>query len=160
MGISNIVKYNLETRAAALKSEKKSHQEIADTLSTESDQKITKSTVTRYFDANKTQTTQIIEKHEKLQSKIIDTEVETINRRLKSIDHLWNRIEYSGDLHEIAYATKVYNEAIDSLAKELGKFPVGQNGGVTINNINAMNLSEVPTELLLRWRDEAKCLRG
>lgn len=155
MGISNIVKYNLETRAKDLKANQKSHQEIAKILSDESDQKITKSTVTRYFEANKTKTAQLIEKREKLQSKIIDTEVETINRRLKSIDHLWYKIEDSEDLHEIAYATKVYNEAIDGLAKELGKYPVSQNG-VTINNINAMKLSDISTDQLRRFIDDAR----
>lgn len=144
MGISNIVKYNLETRAKDLKYNQKSHQEIADILSDESDQKITKSAVTRYFEANKTKNAQLIEKNEKLQSKIIETEVETINRRLKSIDHLWNKIQDSEDLHEIAYATKVYNESIDGVAKELGKFP---NPGIHIDNSKTENTLNVVLHL-------------
>lgn len=151
-----IVTLNLESRAQDLKAEGKSLNEIATILSNETKQHISKSNVYRYFEANESVKAATIEKRENLQSKIIETEVETINRRLKSIDHLWNKIEYSEDLHEIAYATKVYNEAIDSLAKELGKFPIGQNSGVTINNINAMKLSDIPTDQLRRFIDDAR----
>ncbi|MDD4429622.1 MAG: hypothetical protein PHG64_14710 [Paludibacter sp.] len=139
-----IVKLNLESRAQDLKTEGKSLNEIATILSTETKQHISKSNVYRYFESNESVKAIAIEKRESLQSKIIETEVETINRRLKSIDHLWNKIQASEDLHEIAYATKVYNESIDGVAKELGKFPTP---GIHIDNSKTENTVNVVLHL-------------
>lgn len=139
-----IVKYNLESRAIQLRGAGKPYDEISLILSDESKQKITKSTVFRYFETNTRAKEIISEKLDAAATQFIEAEVETINRRLKSIDHLWDKINESEDLHEISYATKVYNEAIDGLAKELGKFP---NTGINIDNSKTENTLNVVLHL-------------
>lgn len=158
MATNKIIKYDLETRAKELKGQQKTNEDIAKILSDESKNKITLSTVFRYFESNKRAMAQAIEKSDKLKSKVVEAEILTIERRVKRLDFLADKIEESECLHDIAYATKVYNEAVDSLAKELGRLSTNPN--VQINNINAMKIEDIPKEQIRGWMDEIRSLRA
>lgn len=158
MATNKIIKYDLETRAIALRGAEKTFEEIADILSKESKNKISLSTVFRFFESNDKAMAIAIEKNNKLSAKVAEVEISTIEDRQKIIKGLLSLASGALEDRDRVAAYKVATEAIDSLDKRIGKLT--NNQGVTINNINAMNLSDVPTELLLRWRDEAKCLRG
>jgi hypothetical protein len=144
MRINHIVKYNLESSARELKSQDKTFEEIASILSKNSNQKITTSCVFRYFKSNEFAINQVIETKEKLQVKVTKAEILTIERRIKRLDFLADRIDESEDLHEISYATKVYNELVDSLAKELGRLT---NIGINIDNSKTENSVNVVLHL-------------
>lgn len=152
---NNIVKYKLESRAKALKVKKKTYKEISEILSSESKQNITISTVFRYFDSNIEAVADIVQKKEHLQAKVAEVEINSINDWLddiKSISDLANSAWNAGDFRAAAMALKIKVDAREGVNKQLGRI----SNGVTVNNINAMKLSDVPTEILLRWRDEAK----
>jgi len=101
MRVNNIIKFNLETRAKELRWESKSMEDIACTLSEESGQQITKSTVFRYFESNDKIAAQLIEKNDKLKIKVIETEINTVEKRIEIIDSLLKIAEQAqecGDL--------------------------------------------------------------
>ena len=141
MRVNNIVKFNLETRAKELRWESKSMEDIACTLSDESGQTITKSTVYRYFESNDKIASQMIEKNDKLKIKVIETEINTIEKRIEIIDTLLKIAEQAqecGDLRAAVLALRAATEAQDSLDSRLGKLKVPSN----TNNINILNIQE------------------
>jgi len=158
MAINNIVKHELDLRAVKLREQGNTFEKIAEILTEESNNTITYSSVYRFFESYEKTKAVIIERQEPLKVKAIEVEISTIEDRLDIIKGLKKLAESALEDRDRVAAYRVATEAIDSLDKRIGKLT--NNPGVTINNINAMNLSEVPTELLLRWRDEAKCLRG
>jgi sugar-specific transcriptional regulator TrmB len=158
MAINNIVKHELDLRAVKLREQGNTFEKIAEILTEESNNTITYSSVYRFFESYEKTKAVIIERQEPLKVKAIEVEISTIEDRLDIIKGLKKLAESALEARDRVAAYRVATEAIDSLDKRIGKLT--NNPGVTINNINAMNLSEVPTELLLRWRDEAKCLRG
>ena len=141
MRVNNIVKFNLETRAKELRWENKSMEDIASTLSKESGQQITKSTVFRYFESNYKIAAQVIEKNDKLKVKVIETEINTIEKRIEIIDSLLKIAEQAqgcGDLRAAVLALRAATEAQDSLDSRLGKLKAPSN----TNNINILNIQE------------------
>ncbi|HZK88151.1 MAG TPA: hypothetical protein VFC27_03270 [Anaerovoracaceae bacterium] len=111
MRVNNIIKFNLETRAKELRWESKSMEDIACTLSEESGQTITKSTVYRYFESNDKIASQMIEKNDKLKIKVIETEINTIEKRIEIIDTLLKIAEQAqecGDLRVAVFLTSCY----------------------------------------------------
>lgn len=147
MTINKIVQLCLESRAKELKESGKSLDDIAIILSKESKQKITKSSLFRYFESNKIIVSQAVEKQDKLKAAVAEVEISTIAQRQEVINGLLELARYAVNEHARVQAYKVANEALDSLDKRLGKL---SGTGVTINNINAVKLSEIPTEQLLR----------
>jgi multidrug efflux pump subunit AcrA (membrane-fusion protein) len=141
MRINNVVKFNLESRAKELKWQGKSLGEIADTLSDESGQVITRSAAYRYFESNDKIAAQMVEKNDKLKIKIVETEINTISKRLEIIDGLLKIAEQaqeSGDLRAAILALRAATEAQDSLDNRLGKLKTSSN----TNNINILNIQE------------------
>jgi AcrR family transcriptional regulator len=141
MRINNLVKLNLETRAKELRWESKSMDEIASILSDESGQTITKSTVYRYFESNDKIASQMIEKNDKLKIKVVDAEINTIEKRICIIDSLLKIAEQAqdcGDLRAAVLALRAATEAQDSLDERLGKLKAPSN----TNNINILNIQE------------------
>ena len=141
MRINNLVKLNLETRAKELRWESKSMEDIACTLSDESGQTITKSTVYRYFESNDKISAQVIEKNDKLKIKVVDAEINTIEKRISIIDSLLKIAEQAqecGDLRAAVLALRAATEAQDSLDNRLGKLKAPSN----TNNINILNIQE------------------
>lgn len=141
MRINNIVKYNLETRAKALKGEGKTLEEISKILSAESKTKISVSTVYRYFEANEKAMIQAIEKSDKLKAKVADAEINTITKRIEIIDEFLTIAEQAlscGDFRAAVMALRGATEAQDSLDERLGKLKAPTN----TNNINILNMQE------------------
>jgi nitrate reductase alpha subunit len=141
MRINNVVKFNLESRAKELKWQGKSLGEIADVLSKESGQQITRSAAYRYFESNDKIAAQMVEKNDKLKIKIVETEINTISKRLEIIDGLLKIAEQaqeSGDLRAAILALRAATEAQDSLDNRLGKFKAPSN----TNSINILNIQE------------------
>ena len=141
MRINNIIKLNLETRAKELRWESKSLDEIAIILSEETGQQITKSTVFRYFESNDKIAAQVIERNDKLKVKVIETEINTISKRLEIIDSLLKIAEQAqecGDLRAAILALRAATEAQNSLDESLGKLKASSN----TNNVNILNIQE------------------
>jgi len=140
MRINNIIKYNLETRAKALKGEGKTLEEISKILSAESKTKISVSTVYRYFEANEKAMIQAIEKSNKLKAKVADAEINTITKRVEIIDEFLTIAEQAlscGDFRAAVMALRGATEAQDSLDERLGKLKGSQP-----TNINILNVQE------------------
>jgi len=140
MRINNIIKYNLETRAKALKGEGKTLEEISKILSAESKTKISVSTVYRYFEANEKAMIQAIEKNDKLKAKVADAEINTITKRVEIIDKFLTIAEQAlscGDFRAAVMALRGATEAQDSLDERLGKLK-----GPLPTNINILNVQE------------------
>jgi|SRR5665647_524941 len=141
MRVNNLVKLNLETRAKELRWESKSMDEIAIIFSKESGQTITKSTVYRYFESNDKIAAQIIEKNDKLKIKVVDAEINTIEKRICIIDSrlkIAEQAQECGDLRAAVLALRAATEAQDSLDERLGKLKAPSN----TNNINILNIQE------------------
>src|SRR5665647_317982 len=137
MKVNNIIKMDLEYRARELRGAGKSNPEIADTLSNESRQPITTSTVFRYFDANEKAAAQAIEKSDKLKVRVADADnkrVEIIDQFLKIAEHALENNDYRAAVMALNGATK----AQDSLDERLGKLKTPTN----TNNINILNIHE------------------
>jgi len=116
-------------------------EDIACTLSEESGQQITKSTVFRYFESNDKIAAQLIEKNDKLKVKVIETEINTIEKRIEIINSLLKIAEQAqecGDLRAAVLALRAATEAQDSLDSRLGKLKAPSN----TNNINILNIQE------------------
>jgi len=141
MRLNNIIKYNLETRAKALKGEGKTLEEISKILSAESKTKISVSTVYRYFESNEKAMIQAIEKSDKLKAKVADAEINTITKRVEIIDQFLEISEQAlscGDYRAAVMALRGATEAQDSLDERLGKLKAPTN----TNNINILNIQE------------------
>ena len=141
MRLNNIVKYNLETRAKALKGEGKTLEEISKILTEEAKTKISVSTVYRYFEANEKAMSQAIEKSDKLKAKVADAEINTITKRVEIIDQFLEISEQAlscGDFRAAVMALRGATEAQDSLDERLGKLKAPTN----TNNINILNIQE------------------
>jgi hypothetical protein len=151
MATNKIIKYDLETRATDLRGMGKTFEEIAAILSKDSKNKITLSTVFRFFESNDKATAIAIEKNKKLSTKVAEVEISTIEDRQKIISGLLSLASGALEDRDRVAAYKVATDAIDSLDKRIGKLT--NNNGVTINNINAMKLSDFSTADLLRMID-------
>jgi IS30 family transposase len=141
MRINNIIKYNLETRAKALKAEDKTLSEISKILTEEAKTPISVSTVYRYFEANEKSLIQAIEKSDKLKAKVADAEINTITKRVEIIDEFLTIAEQAlscGDFRAAVMALRGATEAQDSLDERLGKLKTPTN----TNNINILNMQE------------------
>ncbi len=140
MRINNIIKYNLETRAKALKAEDKTLSEISKILTEEAKTPISVSTVYRYFESNEKSLIQAIEKSDKLKAKVADAEINTITKRVEIIDQFLEISEQAlscGDFRAAVMALRGATEAQDSLDERLGKLKGSQP-----TNINILNVQE------------------
>lgn len=146
--VNRISKYNLEERARTLNESGVSLRDIADTLTTESGHQISKDSVFSFLKNDIKFTAEIIEKKTALKVAVAEAEISTIEDRKKVIRGLLAIAESSEFDRDRVAAYKVATEALDSLDKRLGK--LSGVSGVTINNINAVKLADIPTEQLLR----------
>jgi sugar-specific transcriptional regulator TrmB len=151
MAINNIVKHELDLRAVKLREQGNTFEKIAEILTEESNNTITYSSVYRFFESYEKTKAVIIERQEPLKVKAIEVEISTIEDRLDIIKGLKKLAESALEARDRVAAYRVATEAIDSLDKRIGKLT--NNPGVTINNINAMKLSDLSTADLLRMID-------
>lgn len=154
MRINTIIKLGLETRAKTLRGQDKTFDEIATALSKESSETVTRAAVFRYFKGNDLATAQVIETKDNLKAKVVEVEISTIEDRQKIISGLLSLASGALEDRDRIAAYRVATEAIDSLDKRIGKLTT--NNGVTINNINAMKLSDISTDQLRRFIDDAR----
>lgn len=150
-----IIKLGLDSRARELKREGLSIKKISEQLSKESEQNIPVGTVFNFFKLEENSHIELIEKNSQLKAVVVEAEVSTIEDRKKVIKGLLELAENAEYDRDKVAAYKVATEALDSLDKRLGKLT--GNSGVTINNINAMKLSDIPTDQLRRLIDDARC---
>lgn len=141
MKINNIVKLNLETRVKNLRAQGKSYAEIARILSEENGVIITKDSVQRYFLSDNNANAQVIEKQDKLKARVIDADINTIEKRVQIIDFL---LKIATDMHRqgesktAVLALRAATEAQNGLDNRLGKLKAPSN----TNNINILNIQE------------------
>ena len=151
--VNRISKYNLEERVRSLNESGVSLRDIADTLTTESGHQISKDSVFSFLKNDIKFTAEIIEHKTALKAAVAEAEVSTIQGRLNIIEKLNSIFETATNEEDtlntldICALSKELREHYDSLDKRLGKLT---GAGVTINNINALKLSDIPTEQLLR----------
>lgn len=125
MTTNRIVELSLETRAKALKEEKKSLRQIAAILTEGVKQPITLSAVHRYFAAQDRANARLIEKNTKLKEKVIELELDTVEARKEliiEIRDLAKQAKESGDIKTAITGLDKAVAALDSLDKRLGKF--------------------------------------
>jgi DNA-binding transcriptional MerR regulator len=146
--VNKITKYHLEARVRELNEKGVSLRDIADILTKESDTVINKNSVYNFIKSDVKTTAELIEKKDTLKVKVVEAEISTIAQRQQVIEGLLGLAQYAENEHTRVLAFKEANNALDSLDKRLGKLTGGSS--LTINNINAVKLSEVPTEQLLR----------
>lgn len=141
---NKIIKLNLETRARELREDNKSTWEIARVLSEEAGQKVTQSSVQRYFASFELEKKQAIEKREKLVAKVAEAEINTIEKRQKVVDELLSLAEdakKAKDFKAAAAALKEINPILVSLDQLSGKLSTQQSPGVVVN-VNTERLKE------------------
>jgi hypothetical protein len=151
-----IIKLGLESRTLELYNNQMPLSKIAETLSNESNDNITKSMVFEYLKSDARFKAEAIEKKAELAAKVAEIEVNSISDWLddiKFISDLAADAWAAGEYRAAVMAAKVKVEARESLNKQLGR--ISNNSNVQINNINAMKLSDIPMELLQKWREEA-----
>lgn len=125
MRTNRIIELNLESRIRDLIAQSKSEREIASILSTETNQKITQSSVHRYLAAQDKMHRQAIEKNNKLKAKVTELEIDTVQARhelIKEIRDLADRAKDEGDLKTALSGLDKAIAALDSLDKRLGRF--------------------------------------
>jgi DNA-binding transcriptional MerR regulator len=149
MRINNIVKFNLETLARTLKGEGKTLEEISKILSAESKTKISVSTVYRYFESNEKAMTQAVEKSEKLQAKVAEAEISTIEHRIEVIEGLLQLAKTAEGEHTRVKAFVAVNGALDSLDRRIGRLN-GTGALIQINNNNPPSLELLSDAELLK----------
>lgn len=141
MAINKIIKLNLQSRAADLKNTNKSLDEIASILSKESKQKITKSTLFRFYKSNDIQVAHAIHKSNKLTEKVAETEINTIDKRLEVIDkflELYELAKKEGDYHSAQAALRGATDAQHKLDERIGKLTANNNN----TNVNIVTIKE------------------
>jgi predicted transcriptional regulator len=149
--INKIIKHRLESRARELRDDLgKSTWEIADILSRELGEKITQSSVHRYFTGFDHEKKEAIEKRAELVARVADAEISTIEDRQTVITGLLDiakAAKTNGNLRTAVEAYKVATMAFDSLDKRLGKISPTQN-----NNNLFLGVPQPPEANRLRDR--------
>jgi len=139
MATNKIIKFNLENRAIDLKGEGKSYEDIANILSEDSKNKITSSSVFRFFESRDVAVAQAISKNDKLQAKVADIQINTVNKRYDLVDKLIAlsaRAEAAGEFHAAQSALRGANEVYKGLDDRIFKLnPPKQTTEVNIVTI-------------------------
>lgn len=148
---NKITQLNLQSRALELKSRGESYQSIADILSEDAGQKITKSVVQRYFNRQDVDKARAIEANAALETKVVEAEINTIAQRQEVIERLMKLAKDSEDARVKVQAYKAATAALDSLDERLGKITPPRSGGtINLNNINIENVKDLSDEDLIR----------
>lgn len=138
MAINKITKFNLESRAISLQEKNKPYEEIADVLSNESGEVITKSSVQRFFASREREKQIAVEKSNKLKAKVAEAEINTLTEAMACIDELKKICKASqeeGDNRTAIQAIDKIYTGLDIVNKVLGKYKVSlpeSNCGVNI----------------------------
>lgn len=134
--MNQIEKLNLEPRVAALKAEEKSEREIANILTREMNQEISRSAVHRYFTSHAKVCQDAIATSGKLQVKKAELELDTISSRHEIIAEIRNLAEaakQSGDYKTAVAALDKCIDALDSLDTRLGRLSSPALNALNVN---------------------------
>lgn len=156
MRINSIIKCDLESRAICLKGEGKTLEDISKTLTTEAKKTISLSTVHRYFQSNETALIQAIEKSDKLQSKVAEAEISTIEHRIEVIEGLLTLAKTADGEHTRVKAFQAVNDALDSLDRRIGRVS-GTGALIQINNhapASTEFLSDAELLKIAKWEQQ------
>lgn len=147
--LQKIERFGLDSRARELKKNGLTTRDIAESLSNESGQKITKSTVADFFKADDILKAEIVEKQEEYKIRVVEAEISTIEGRLSIIQKLHTVFESCENKHEYQIISKELREHYDSLDKRIGKVSPESNN--TTINIQQNNVTI--KEKIQRYRD-------
>lgn len=136
MALNKIVKYNLKSKAIALKNEGKSNESIADILSKDSNLSISESSVQRFFESNDKDVAEAISKNDKLKTRIAEAEIAVMEKRLSHIEKLEYLFETCESKAEVCMVSRELREHFDSVNKSIGKWI---NAGINIDNSKTEN---------------------
>lgn len=126
---------NLETRAVELRALDKSIREVAEILTEEAGQRITKSVVQRYFETRELEKSKAVEMNAKLKVKVAEAEISTIEQRQEVIEGLLGLAKKATHESVRVQAYKAANDALDSLDGRLGKLSPSQPTQNVIVNV-------------------------
>ncbi len=124
-GPSKIIQFNLETRLKELREKNRGEDEIASTLSKESNKKITRSCVHRYLAAQVRENRGLIEKNNRLKARVVELELDTVQARhelIRELRELARQAKDEGDIRAAMSGLEKAISGLDSLDKRLGKF--------------------------------------
>jgi hypothetical protein len=141
---SKIIKLGLEPRTIELYNIQKPLAEIAETLSNESNDNITKSMVFEYLKSDARYKAEAIEKKAELAIKVAEVEISTIEDRQTIIRGLLALATIAEEARDRVLAYKEANVALDSLDKRIGKLT---NIGIHIDNSKTENTVNVVLHL-------------
>ena len=123
MAINRIIKLGVEKEANKLKAQGLSDYEIARQLSKISGQKITQSTVWRYFNKNRDPVVNRIKQREEVVTKAVNTRIDSV-QQLISINNetlkILEEAKLSGDLRTALKAIERIEKQLELQAKLLG----------------------------------------
>lgn len=138
MAINKIVKNKLELRAIKLREDENTFEQIADTLTKESNITISYSNVFRFFESYEKTKADLLERQEALKIKYVEADISTIEDRQQIIKGLLKVAKDAYEDRDKVAAYKEANVALDSLDKRLGK--LSQNPNET--NVNIITVQE------------------
>lgn len=125
---------NLSDKAVQLRAEGLSFRQISQELTKRAKQPITYHVVQKFFSKREHDAIEVVGKSDKLKTKIVEAEINTIEECMKCLSDLqdvFDRAMEDGDLRAAIMATGEKWKGIDIINKVLGKYQV-----VPINNMN------------------------
>lgn len=139
MKINKLVKLGKESRAVDLRGQDRSHSEIANILSEETGEKISTSSVQRFFASREQAKIQAVEKSDKLKAKVAEAEINTIDEAMACIDDLKDICDTAkgeGDLKTAILAIDKIYAGLDIINKVLGKYQTSPQVQFNFQEVN------------------------
>jgi hypothetical protein len=132
---------NLQNKAIELRTVNKlSYQKIAEKLTKYSGQTITYDVVRRFFALKEKDAVEVAAKSDKLTSKIVETELDTVNECMKNLQDcqkVFDKAFTDGDMRAAILAIAERWKGIDMINKVLGKY---KNLPELVNNVSQANV--------------------
>lgn len=157
--MNQITKLNLESRARELKLAGESERSIAEILSKELNQKISQSSVHRYFANNTKVTQQAVESNDKLKVKVAESTLDVIKEALMIVSNIKAEIRdarnFGGDPARMGSLYAQWIKALELASEILGKIdrsPVVNNIQINqqFNEFMAVVMGEVDRDTRAR----------
>lgn len=139
MAVNKIVKFDLEHRAIELRGKNLSQNDIAETLSEESGEKISMHSVHRFFASHDRAKANAVAKSDKLMAAVAEAEINTVTKRqelIKKLEGYADTAAKNGDIKTAIDALKEATSALNSLDKLLGKYETTLTVQVNLNQVN------------------------
>lgn len=161
MGFQNkIIQYNLENRVTELMASTKSLRKTAKALSDETGMEISHHAVKRYLDGVERAKADVVSRSDKLMTKVIEAEFNTVDGCLKCITTLEEICQEARDIGELQTAIMAVDKmfkGLDMLNRILGKYQVP---GAVSNNITQNNVIVSIDQKVKEYEDYFATLEG